>query len=105
MPISRVPAKSLLVKSVIYRVLAIIGEGSFAYLFTLGGSLFWAILPFILIVNTVKIIGYFTYDLIWIGALRTRWNIMGRIKGFFSTAAEEAEEEERFPEEGPYGAD
>lgn len=101
-----IPAKTLLAKSVIYRVLAFLGEGGLAYLFTSGGTLFWSILTFIILVNTIKIGGYFAFDLIWIGVLRTRWNIIGRIKSLLRSASKEAaEEERRFVEEATAGAD
>lgn len=64
----KISKKEIMVKSIIYRVCTVIGESA------LASILIWIGLAnlflFILIVNTVKVLAYFLFDLSWFKFLR-----------------------------------
>ncbi|MEM2233934.1 MAG: hypothetical protein QXP81_10400 [Nitrososphaerota archaeon] len=73
--------KVLTLKSLMYRVFVVSYELGLGLVLSYFGVrvLDSAITAFVLINNLIKFFGYLIFELIWVGYLRTRFNVIGRI--------------------------
>jgi len=71
--------KELTLKAAGYRLVVIAYEAALAALVTVVG---WTAIDFVVLNNAFKFLGYLVYELIWFGYLRTRLNVVDRVKRF-----------------------
>jgi len=78
---SRPAKRELALKAVLYRAFVILYELLLAAIVSYAG---WKLLnseslTFVLVNNTIKLVGYFMWEMIWFGYVRTRLNLLRRV--------------------------
>ena len=78
---SRPAKRELVLKAVLYRAFVILYELLLAAIMSYLG---WKLvnseaLSFVLVNNIIKLLGYFVWEMIWFGYVRTRLNLLRRV--------------------------
>lgn len=82
----RITKKEITLKSIAYRIFVIVYELILAnFLAYIGIN---SLSSFVLLNNTIKIIGYMLFEMVWFGYLRTRLNVVRKFKEKFSVKEE-----------------
>ncbi|MEM2168128.1 MAG: hypothetical protein QXR74_07185 [Candidatus Bathyarchaeia archaeon] len=73
----KVTKKELVLKAVTYRALVVIGEALLAFVLSFFAM---SLVEFVVVNNLLKLAGYLLFELWWFAYLRSRLDVLGRIR-------------------------